>query len=303
MEIMRLVEESDEMIKEFVNNLGFDGQYYTDSNRCPVMYASLFAPGMFLSAHSKQLKKRLDKTNLDEKVKNKILDTGLILIDREYRNKKADANLFVTYIHEKFHANRMLLINTNNKETEDIDAIFYDNGKFATANNSTNPTYVDPAQDVLLGSVDDSKQTTKKYEDMTVEEREDLSFANEEYEAKMAAQQNIDESLVETMAIATYKMHKDKETDILSTIQDINEHYKDDDIHAITNIILRHNDLDLFRWMIDPLTYQNNDIHYDFFSNYVTEEDKADVEKITNSEELLFTEDFIDYNIKKNLSK
>ncbi len=40
------------------------------------------------------------------------------------------------------------------------------------------------------------------------------------------------------------------------------------DVRDMCDIILRHRDFLLFYWMIDPITYSNGDLHYDFFNEY-----------------------------------
>ena len=150
--------------------------------------------------------------------------------------------------------------------------------------------YADASQDIFKGSIDDSMQTIQKYSSISNEEKESLSFADYKYNEKMEQQYIIDEALVETMAIVAYQLHNKQTDDIMGIIKDINENYDADDIKAITSIILRHNDLELFRWMIDPLSYQINYINYDYFKNYIIKEDIDDYNTLINSEEVFFFE-------------
>ncbi|MBQ6538958.1 MAG: hypothetical protein IJL76_01620 [Bacilli bacterium] len=294
MELKELISETDEMLKHFIYALGFNGDEYVDSKKCPIMYGNSFAPGEFFTAGSKRLENRLNKTKLDEDKKKKILDSGLIVVDKRLKDKKPDANLFVTLIHERLHASRMILINSNNRENEDINEMFFDGDKFVPTNSLTGERYVDPQQDIILGSIDTSKQAISKYESLTPEEKDDLSLDDYMYDEKLSQQIAIDEALVETMAIIAYKSYRDGNDDLMETVEFLNKQDAGEDIHAITNIILRHGDLDLFRWMAFPLEYQENDIHYDYFNHYVDEADKEDVLSITNSEELGFNDDLIE---------
>ena len=282
---------SNEMLKKLVDCLGFDGDYYTSINRSIIMFANIGVPGKFLTARSKTLKNFLIKLNIDEQKKKVVFNEGLILIDKTYKNNPIDKDLLVTLIHERLHSNRMLLINSQFSENEEINSIFYDNGRFVQNTASDQMYYADASQDIFKGSIDDSMQTIQKYSSISNEEKESLSFADYKYNEKMEQQYIIDEALVETMAIVAYQLHNKQTDDIMGIIKDINENYDADDIKAITSIILRHNDLELFNWMIDPLSYQINYINYDYFKNYITKEDIDDYNTLINSEEIFFFED------------
>ena len=66
---------------------------------------------------------------------------------------------------------------------------------------------------------------------------------------------------------------------------------KGTDIGYMSEIIIKHKDLELFNWMLDPITYSAGDIHYDFFGNY-TQNDKELVDKLYSSERPDLEKDF-----------
>ena len=105
----------------------------------------------------------------------------------------------------------------------------------------------------------------------------DLYEGDEKVHEAYTNYQLIDEALVELMALLSYSLYVDNSTDVVEKLYEIiDDDNMFDDIRAMARIIIRHNDFNLFKWMIDPLTYQLDDINYDFFSNYVTDEDIED---------------------------
>lgn len=295
MEIAELKTVTDKIISNFVNNLGLNGESYVSSNACLMAFDKLGPiPGLFHSAESPELKSLVEKLNISQKHKDYILSEGLILLNKKYRNSTDDSELLVTCVHERFHANRMILAQVPSKATETIDPVFYDQGRFIRNSTEFEEKYMDPNQDILLGSIDDSKANVAPYQDLSKNELEDLYFANDKVGEKMNIQYKIDEALVELMAGIAYGLYIGKFKDIMDGVDYTSKHYSGDDLRSMSNIILRHNDLDLFKWMIDPLTYQNNDIHYDFFSHYINDEDKNDVKTLFESEEIMPDDDEMD---------
>lgn len=294
MELTELKNTADQMIEIFVNNLGLDGKAYVEANKCPMAFGNIGVPGEFLSAESPTLKRMLDNIKVSDDKKEFILSEGLILINNDYKNMPADKDLIITCIHEKFHANRMLLAHTIDNTNEDIGPMFYDNGRFVANNTNFVDKYIDPNQEILLGSIDTSNINVDYYQNLNDDEKDDLYYANDNYDEKIVKQYQIDETLVELMAIISYLLSTNKFDNIMDIIKDLNERYDGSDIHSMTNIILRHNDLELFKWMIDPLTYQNDDIHYDFFEHYINDDDREDVATLYKSNEIMPDDDEMD---------
>ena len=279
---------ANELLKNFVNCLGLNGDYYVSVTKTPIMFCNTFFNGRFLTARSVELKEYIDKNISDEKMKNYIYNEGLIVINKKYKKEPLDFDFITTLIHEKLHSNRMLLINKQHSHDNNVGGVFYDDGRFVQNTDSSKPYFADAAQDILNASIDNSKKTINKYAFISDEERDDISFHDSEFDKKMEQQGKIDEVLVEAMAITAYYLDYRNTDSIFQVIREINTRYKGDDIKAITNIILRHNDLELFKWMIDPLSYQVDDVNYDFFGHYITNEDLNDLNIIFESEELTF---------------
>ena len=305
MQITELRDTANNMISKLVDQLGMDGKAYVSSTKCPMMFGDLAAPGKFFTAGSPDLKARLSNLNLKPEDKDYVFNEGLIIINKDYQDMPMDSELIVTCIHEKIHANRMVLAELPYSGDNDIADYFYDDGRFVKNSREIKEKYVDPSQEILLSSIDEAKDKVDAYNDLPKNRKDDLQYANDKLEEKMDSQYKIDESLVEIMAITAYQLST-TDFNIMEVVENLNKKYDADDIHAMTNIILRHNDLDLFKWMIDPLTYQNGNIHYDYFAHYVTDDDKEDVDVITKSEEIIIDDDELDriaIDMQQNIKK
>ena len=286
---------ANELLKNFVNCLGLDGNYYVSFSNTPIMFDdnTIFL-GKFLTARSPDLKKYIDEKIFDEKKKTYIYNRGLIVINKKYKYKPWDFDFITTLIHEKLHSYRMLLINTQHYYDNNVGGVFYDDVRFAQNTDSSKPYFADAAQDILNASIDNSRKTINKYTSISDEERMKISFDDDELYKKMELQRKIDEALVEAMSITSYYLYSRNTDNIFQVIKEINTRYKGEDIGAITNIILRHNDLELFKWMIDPLSYQVDDVNYDFISRYSTNDDLNDLNIIYESKEDSFDDYFLD---------
>ena len=303
MTIKELKIETDKMIEDFIDCLGLDGKYYVSCMDCPIAFGKTAGIGEFLTAKSNKLEKFLDNSNYNDTEKEYINDEGLIVISDELKNKKLDKDLIITILHETFHANRMLLVNTQSLTYDgEVGSVLYYKDHNVLTNDSNEEAYFDASQEIFHGSVDNSLKSIEELKKINQEELEDMSFADEKTAAKMTTQQNIDEALVELMAYLVYGLKKHKSKDIMEEVRKINSLPEDDidnDIKGITNIILRHGDLELFKWMIDPLSYQLDDINYDFFANYLNEEDLDDIALIDDQDADLYLSEIIDKNISK----
>ncbi len=303
MEIEELKSKTDEMLKKLVDNLGLDGNYYVSVSKCPIVYTNVDGLCKFLSARSKELKEFLEHVNLDDKKKEYIFNEGLIVINKSLKNGDNfdRIDLYVSLLHEKLHSNRMLLINSQHPESREVSGVFYDSGKFVR-NYQDQPYYVDSSQEVLKASIDDSRKTYEKYSSMSLEDKKEMTENNFEYDDKLYEQYKIDEALVETMAIVANRLYEKNTNDIMSVVRDLNHEY-DGDIKAITSIVLRHNDLELFKWMIDPISYEIGVSNYDFFRYYITPDDMGDFNDLMESEDTMFDDDAFDNYIISSRKK
>lgn len=207
--------------------------------------------------------------------KKELYNQGMILIEGPFTNlmeiykdkvKAKDLldELMTTILHEKIHANRVIMTNRPFVTYE----VAYDESLEASVNKVI---YADVEEDIYK----------KRIKSGTA-----LNYS--EYETAMKEQKCIDEALVELIAIISYRLFLNKSRNrnesIMSIIKSINSCYGDSDeidhIKAITNIIIRHNNLDLLKWMISPLEYQGFDLTYDYFGYYKREEDIEDIELI-----------------------
>ena len=313
MDINELRKVTDEILKNFVNQLGLDGEAYVSMNTCPMIYGNLEdlellldgrLAGKFFTPKSDELEGFLKYSNLSQEDKKKYFEDGLIVINSEiFKHRRVDKLLLITAVHERLHSGRAILTELPYSGDDDIDNYFYDNGRFVKNSEQKQEKYVDPAQEVLLGSIDQSKSVIDGYSKLSFSEKDDLQFANSKLETKIDQQKEIDEALIDLMAIIAYILSTEKFSNIMDAIDYISKHYSDNDkihtntIRAMANIVLRHNDLELFKWMLDPITYQVDDIHYDYFAHYTNSDDADDINTIF--EGITNYDDFIDDEFHK----
>ena len=291
MDLREIKNISIKMIENFVNTIGLDGEYYSASCNCPTFWGrpKLDAEGEFITPESNRLINLLNNARIDENTKNNIISRGLILVNSKYRFEEIDANLFVTLIHEMIHSNRCLMIYDAVRNDTNENAYNYENSSFNQNTFDYDFSYVDASQDLLKGNIDDSRNTVDIFNQKTDEELDDIEFKSGKRDEQMTHQQIIDESLVELMAILSYKLYKDQEnginSDIWSSIEEISNNYEGTDVGAMCKIILKHQDFELFYWMLDPIGYSLENIHYDFFKEY-TKNDQDLLKELYNKAKL-----------------
>ena len=314
MELEKLRKISKKIIAEFVDELGLDGDYYSNLNNTLYAFATpqilsngKTACGQYVSLNEKSTLDRLLKSKeINQETYDIATKEGLIIINPIYDEENLDINdyddLLTTIIHETLHANRELLVfeplgksyDENNPESKRFSPYNYDNGHFEQNDTDYREKLADASQDILKGSIDTSKKTITKYLTMSADDIEDIESLNDyRLDNKKAQQKAIDEALVELMAkvaVLLYLNHeKHATTDIWNILEKISK--GDDDIASMSKIILKHNDLELFNWMIMP---DMEDIHYDFFSNYT----KNDTELV---EELYEKSPYISSNFEESI--
>ena len=279
---------SKKMIANFVDTLGMDGKYYANTMTTPIVYGDYGAftyekPGKFFQPGEK-LKAILDSPifplKLSPETKEKIMKKGLILIN-EIDEPEEFGELNVTVIHETFHSKRNILYTYESEE----------------------PEYADFSQDILKGHIDESALSDDYPKEYAID-------------GKIQKQTDVDEALVEIMSILSYKLYKCKEeakdTDLWDMLEQIREKYEDSKIETMCDLILKHHDLKLFNWMIDPIGYTQGDIHYDFFDKYTKNDielleefyERANNERDDSIDEMenIFM-DIFSNNINKNSNK
>ena len=272
------------VIKNFVDQLGFDGRYYAVTNNCPIVFTRV-AEGKFYTAKSEELAKLLSRVdNIPIEDKKKYFSSGIIAVNEGYKNKPVNIDLLSTIVHETFHSKRMLLLNSQYKEKKKYPSVFGEGSHFVQNTDSDQDYYADASQEIIKGSIDDSTNTIEKYKNLSEKEKYRLSFEDDIYDDRLEEQVKVDEALVELMTSVSCRLYKNKlngiDSDIFSILNGIPNSNLHEDVKAMSRIILRHNDLELFKWMIDPLSYQQDYVNYDFFNNYITDEDKEDVQII-----------------------
>lgn len=267
-------ELSKQILINFVDAIGSDGMAFVSLNNCPMTWGrpKMGGVGEFVTPYSQRMQGILANSKMDDKTKKVVNSKGLIIIDQKYRNMDDNPDLFVSIIHETIHSNRDLLIFDATREDSNEKAYTYDGDKIVQSTSNHSFVHADASQDILKGSIDDSRRTVSTYESIPTETLEDIEFDTGKRDTQMGKQQTADEALVELMSILSVKLYsnslKGKTTDIWELISETRDHFEGEDISIMCDIILKHGDFELFHWMIDPIGYSVGDVHYDFFKWY-----------------------------------
>ena len=311
MDLEKIIEEAKKRIELFLETLGMDGKTFTSVNPdLQVLFKNLGqTPGEFYGPDDRGLSFALEGNGFSKEEKNSAMENGVIFInDPSKNNYKMDFDFYTTIVHEMFHAYRNLLVQDYFVNEENEKAFITNNGKFEPNTLDMDWKNVDPSQDILKGHIDNSRKAFNQQVKVVSEEDEgfDDFFVGE----KMTDQQVIDESLVEIMAIVScglnsLKEKKEKnenvdEKDIWDLIERIKKVFKGFDIEIMCEIIQKHQDFELFKWMVDPIEYSSGDIHYDYFNEYTKNDGDLLAELYTRGREELQIEKVL---AKKNLKK
>lgn len=240
------------IIKDFIKELfGLDYNDIILPKNIPIILSSknMYGSGAFLLPQNNELLQNSFEEGiivLNGKFYNTLLSN---VTDSDYDIN----NLIVTLIHEKIHANKVVMTNYSAFGCQD--------------NHNLNDTSLLEEYNHLL-----------QKQDVYIDPIQDKKSFDQFFEV-------LDEALVELISILAFRMFKNKKAKRNETIMDmikiINQRCeKDDDIKIITNIMIRHNDLDLLKWAIYPLEFQEYDMMYDYFNQYVTTNDMMYVKKM-----------------------
>lgn len=291
MNLKELREKSLNILKDFVDAIGLDGEFYFSTCNCPISWGRPKAGGTgeYVTPGSKRLDTLLSKVNYDDRTKKMLNQRGLILIDSKYKTRLDEPDLFITIMHETLHSNRNLMLYDATREEKNENAYNFNDGRFQQNTSEYSLTYADASQDILKGNIDTARSTVSSYDNMTSDQIEDMEFDLGNRDAQMGKQQTVDEALVELMSVVAYKLYSNKQNGKSTNIWDIlNEtaiHFDGEDLGIMCRIIIKHQDLELFYWMLDPISYSQGDIHYDFFGNY-TKNDGELLEELYGTDNL-----------------
>lgn len=287
MDLENARKRANKMIENFVNKIGLDGKEYVSQCDCPMIFGKAATTEenngkgcKYITPGSMDMEKILSGQSIDADMLEQIEERGLILIDERYANEEPSPDLYVSIMHETFHSNRNILIYDAIREDKNESAYNYKDGKIDQNTTEYGFKNVDAQQDVVLGSIDTSQNSIKKYEDKSnndiskIEEKNGKQTINH----KLNKQRWVDEALIETMSVLAYQLYrakeKGKDEDVWRTLEDMEASIPEEDVAAMSKIIIEHHDFELFNWMLDPITYSNEDIHYDFFADYTKNDDK-----------------------------
>lgn len=267
-------ELADKIFSSFVDKLGMDGKYYINSfGKIPYVLNN-YDVNQFVSPNDMDYIDDLcEDKSLSDSDKSLAKNIGMIVFSKDYFNHESEKEQLITIMHEKLHARRNLLI----RDLDNDEGYNLNNGVVEPMSMRYNVHYADPGQEILHGNVDSSRTKVNKYLKMSASEKEDIKFANEEEGAKRGYDQEVDESLVELMTYCAYYLYINQNKTIKDFLT-IYSNIDDEKISSLCKIMLSHNDLELFKWMISPIEYTMGDIHYDFFKNY-TKDDSSELKE------------------------
>ena len=281
-------ELSKQILINFVDAIGSDGMAFVSLNNCPMTWGrpKMGGVGEFVTHYSQRMQGILANSKMDDNTKKVVNSKGLIIIDQKYRNMDDNPDLFVSIIHETIHSNRDLLIFDATREDSNEKAYTYEGDKIVQSTSNHSFVHADASQDILKGSIDDSRRTVSAYDSVSTEKLQDIEFDTGKRDTQMGKQQTADEALVELMSILAVKLYsnslKGKTTDIWELISETRDYFEGEDISIMCDIILKHGDFELFHWMIDPIGYSVGDVHYDFFKWY-TQNDQELLDQLYDS--------------------
>ena len=280
---------ADSALIDFVNQIGLDGQTFVNINDPLIIWSNSKFQGEYLSPKKLEEQGIIDTFGFDT-----VKETGVIYINSDLilATEENCKKVISTLIHEKIHANRNLLFHeaTGDKESlhhlnrtnkEDEFTFINKDGKTSQQAFNYQDRDVDPNQDVYKGSIDRSR--TSLFSQIPV--------SNETVSENLKRNTYIDETIVILITEIASKMRLDKllnkETDIWKELKNISKRKDlvgmDKSLAPLAKIILKHKNLDLFKWTLDPLSYTADDPHYDYFSNY-TKNDKDLVDEMMSYE-------------------
>lgn len=292
MDLEETREETMMMFAEFINKIGLDGEWYAGLKKTPLCWGTpnFGAAGEYMLPSNINIEKLLQINKLNEEMKKECKLNGLIVINHIFKNlKEPSRELYETLIHESIHASRTLLLFDVYRGAwgnDNVSAYSSNNDRLEQNSGEFSNQYVDASQQILKGNIDTSNATIHSYDLKSSDEIEDATASDIKIQRQMNRQHIVDEALVELMAQLSYKIYSSKkqgkEIDVFEALNqirnDTDETYlmceasKKDTLkrsaRIMCDIILRHHDLELFYWMLDPITYSNGDMHYDFFSEY-----------------------------------
>ena len=295
MSIEELNKLASKLIKKFVDQMGYNGKAYIQAEKEPQVFyqkESIFGTtGGYVYPKDTYRIERIIKTNkLTKEQEEDIRNRGYILITKNISEKRQ----LLTLIHERFHAYRNTLLHDAKESSYLID-----NGNYVLTSDQFIDYDADLNQDIMKGSFDTSRNTVNKYKKLSSNEIEGIAFEYPENDESFIYSKNVDETLVELMAILSYKLNKYPDISIKTQLEALSkmdiegEDYEFARLVIMSKIILKHNDYELFKWMLDPISYSFGDPHYDFFKEYT----KYDQDLIG-----IFKWDPIDYLRNANVS-
>ena len=324
---------SDEIIINFINKLGYDGKEYIKLSGgtyiclvdeiingvgeyvSPYFYEANMNENMMIDVED-QIEEIKQDNVLTKEQEESIKEHGYIkLIKKDFY----DSEDLKTLIHEKIHSFRnMTIFNFKNSSYYFIDKDGTTNTKQFQIDNEKNELFSindDLDFSVLKGNYDNKYNNVIS---LLLEQNPNMSITDlKKYSRyiinkKLAYSINVNETLVELITLASYKIYKNPNMSIIDFIKHISEINTDEDMDLegirmiyMCRIILSHNNLDLFKWVLSPLEHINDVIQYDYFNEY-TKNDPVEYLEIFEKkiEELnLYDYDIMDYFIKMENKK
>lgn len=305
-DLIKLREMSKKMIRTFINTLNLDGDYYSNLTETPIIFGNPAivndetkerAKGQYITPKSQEYYDLLKTENFDTTFQNEISNKGLVILNKTFNQESTPSSeLYITLIHELLHSYRNILAFDYYRLEANEMSYSFNNGIFEQNTKSLSFQNSDASQDILKGNIDNSEETIKTYSKAS---STDIKNSNTNpIKVKMDNQVKVDEALIEIMSRLSYYLYqkeaRNKEIDIWDMIKkiqiDIKEEYERlvfldsnnkvlnrdtiaaKDMYVMCDIILKHHDFELCNWILDPITYSYGDIHYDFFSNYTSED-------------------------------
>lgn len=267
--LKRIVENSLISIGLFIDKLGFDEDEYMNTFNVPINRLVEDLPNGYCCKYIPPFKtiKTIKASNEDEFYE--FLDRGVLVIST---NNIVEDEVFSTtqYIKELYLANNIFFIEdykfTPNYKEHKMDRITEDKKIYI-------PNYF---SDILKNNnIDFCLNSVKKYKNL------DMNELEKDNSRILMIQQKLYSVLLFMMSFSSYELLCNPKTTIKETLIDFIKVNKDSNeidavlSTAIATFIVQDNSYEIFKCIIDPITYSLGDIHYNILMSYFNVEEQT----------------------------
>ena len=242
-------------IKDFVKKLGFDEQEYSNLMNIPELFFAIFKDDTdCIYLPTVQVLNNAKINNIEQFYD--VVDKGAIFVSKTAITQNKKQAIF-GFIRELLYAN-------NNVMSEDYEyRINAEKSRLERTTSEQKIYFLNYCADNIKGSIDYSRKSLEEPKEINLNEMsEDKDFL-------LKFQRDVYKSLVFLTTFSAIEIHNNKNKSIMDTMEkfiDTYMVYKEDSLIMkfllLAEIILENEDEEVFKCLIDPVTYTLGDIHY-----------------------------------------